>query len=56
MTWLRNVERIIFSIPTVVHQLVDDITSEIIAEIDIRGNVLYADRRAAPMLAELEGL
>ena len=53
MTWLKNIEAYIFATPTLVHRLVDDITNEILAEIDIRGNVLFADRRAIPMLGQL---
>ena len=51
MTWHKNVETPNRLGTIIVHQLLDDNTHEVLAEVDFRGIVLYADSRAAPMLA-----
>ena len=50
MTWYRNVETFNGKDMIFVHQLLDDETHELLAEVDLRGIVLYADKRAAGML------
>ena len=51
MTWHKNVETFTGIDTIFVHQLLDDATHEVLAEVDLRGIVHYADSRAAPMLA-----
>ena len=53
MTWYRNVETFNGIDMIFVHQLLDDVTHEVLAEVDLRGIVLYADSKAAPILAAL---
>ena len=54
MTWYRNVETFNGTDMIFVHQLLDDETHELIAEVDLRGIVLYADSRSAPKLRALQ--
>ena len=53
MTWHKNVETFNGIDTIFVHQLLDDNTHEVLAEVDLRGIVLYADSRATPMLGTL---
>ena len=50
MTWHKDVETLDSFGAKFVHQLLDDATHEVLAELDQRGNVLYADKRAVSML------
>ena len=54
MTWHKNVETFNGADMIFVHQLLDDETHEVLAEVDLRGIVLYADSRAASKLRALQ--
>ena len=53
MTWHMDIETDTLIGATRVHQLLRDDTHELLAEVDYRGNVLYADAQALPMLSLL---
>ena len=54
MTWHKNVKTFNGTNTIFVHQLLDDETHEVLAEVDLQGIVLYADSRSASKLRAIQ--